>query len=127
MVREKSGSRLVGFPALLSVGVVLWLVDGAFGIQAPYQVPATHERQCVSTGDIAPGDTRTITLTWKHPFATSDYDVIGSVSESGQNVRAIELGHIVIPHTPTEVAAVVSNHDATAARSAILCLDASAE
>ena len=127
MIRVKSRSYVVGLPALVGVGVALWCATGAFGVQAPYELPATHERQCIPTGDIPPGDARTITLTWKHPFASGEYDVIGSVSESGNSLQAIELGHIVIPHTPTATAAVVFNRDATAVRSAILCLDASAD
>ena len=127
MIRAKRHRYVVGLPALVSAGVALWWATGAFGVQAPYEVPATHERQCVSTGNIAPGDARTIRLTWKHPFATGEYDVIGSVSESGESLQAIELAHVVIPHTPTAAAAVVFNRDGNAARSAILCLDGSIE
>ena len=79
------------------------------------------------TGEIAPGGARTITVTWKHPFASGAYDIIGSVSEPGDNLPAIELAHVIIPSTPTAAAAVVVNHNASAAQSGILCLDASAE
>jgi hypothetical protein len=107
------------------------LTTSAFGIQAPPKVPATHlathERQCVSTGEIAPGAARTITVTWKQPFATGDYDIIGSVSEPGDNLQAIELAHVVNPSTPTSAAAVVFNRNADAAQSGLLCLDASTE
>jgi len=111
----------------MGIGIVVWSATGAFGIQTPHEVPATHERQCVPTGEIPAGDARTITVNWKHPFATGEYDTIGSVSESGESRQAIELGHIVVPHTPTTAAAVVFNRSANAAQSGVLCLDASAE
>jgi len=119
--------RVLGLYVLTSVGIALWSVTGVFGVQSPHEAPVTHERQCVPTGEIPPGDARTITVTWKHPFASGEYDIIGSVSEAGENGQAIELGHIVIPHTPTTAAAVVFNRNAKAKESGILCLDASAE
>jgi hypothetical protein len=118
--------RVVGLHVLM-IGVAVWSAAGALGVQAPHDVPATHERQCVPTGEIPPGNARTITVTWKHPFATGVYNIIGAVSESGDSGQAIELGHIVIPHTPTTAAAVVLNRDAKAAQSGILCLDASTD
>ena len=113
--------------AVLSLGTVVWSAAATFGVQAPYQKPATHERQCVSTGQIPPGDARTITVTWKHPFATGEYGIVGSVSEPGESRQAIELGHIVVPHTPTTAQAIVLNHNASAPQAGILCLDASTE
>jgi len=127
MVHAEKRHRVLGLYVLASVGIAVWSVAGAFGVQSPQAVPATHERQCVPTGEIPPGDARTITVTWKHPFATGEYDIVGSVSEPGDSGQAIELGHIVIPHTPTTAAAVVFNRNAKAAQSAVLCLDASVE
>ena len=126
MEHAKRG-RIVGLCAFMSIGIVVSSYTLAFAFQRPYDVPTTHERQCVPTGEIPPGDARTIAVTWKHPFETSEYDIIGAVSESGDSGQAIELGHIVIPHTPTTAAAVVFNRNATAAQSGVLCLDASAE
>ena len=125
MVQKRHG--VLGLYAVTSVAIAIWSFTAAFGVQSPHKVPATHERQCVPTGEIPPGDARTITVTWKHPFATGEYDIIGSVSESGEGGQAIELGHIVIPHTPTTAAAVVFNRNDKAAQSGVLCLDASAE
>lgn len=113
--------------AFVSIGVVMWSAAGAFGVQAPYDVPATHERQCVPTGEIPPGAARTIAVNWRHPFATGEYDIVGSVSGAGDDRQTIELAHIVMPHTPTTAAAVVFNRNASAPQSAVLCLDASAE
>jgi len=115
----------IGLYALISTGFALGSATCVFAVQAPYELPATHERQCVPTGQIPPGDARTITVTWKHPFATGEYDIVGSVAEPGENRQAIELGHIVIPHSPTAAAAVVFNRDTSAAQSGVLCLDAS--
>ena len=111
--------------AALSAGIAL-LAHSAAGVQTPQKVPVTHERQCVATGEIAPGDARTITVTWKQPFATGAYDVIGSVS-AGDDLQAIELAHVVVPNTPASAAAVVVNRNASAAQSGLLCLDATAE
>ena len=119
--------RIVELCVLMSIGILVSSDTLAFGFQRPHEVPATHERQCVPTGEIPPGDARTIAVTWKHPFATGEYDIIGAVSESGDSGQAIELGHIVIPHTPTSAAAVVFNRNAKAAQSGVLCLDASTE
>jgi len=119
--------RIVGLYALMSIGILMSSGTLAFGFQRSHEVPVTHERQCVPTGEIPPGDARTIAVTWKHPFATGEYDIIGAVSESGDSGQAIELGHIVIPHTPTTAAAVVFNRNPAAAQSGVLCLDASAE
>jgi len=119
--------RAVGLCAVMCVGAAVGVVKVASGVQAPHAIPATHERQCVSTGKIPPGDARTITVAWKHAFATENYNIIGSVAESGDSAQAIELSHIVIPHSPTTAAAVVLNRNATEAESAVLCLDASAE
>ena len=124
MIEVKQSS--IGLFALASVSVAL-LTSSVFGIQPPQNVPVTHERQCVPTGEIDPGGSRTITVTWKHPFPTGQYDVIGSVSESGDSPQAIELAHVVIPTTPTAAAAVVFNRDSSAVQSGVLCLDASAE
>ena len=126
MVRAEK-RRIVGLRVIMSMGILVSSNTLAFGFQRPYEVPATHERQCVPTGEIPPGDVRTIAVTWKHPFATGEYDIIGAVSESGDSGQAIELGHIVIPHTPTTAAAVVFNRNAKAAQSGILCLDATAQ
>jgi len=122
MIEVKRGRT--GLFGLIAMGV---LTTTAFGIQTPQKVPPTHERQCVPTGEIAPGDARTITVTWKHPFATGAYEIIGSVAEPGESLQAIELAHVVIPSTPTTAAAVVYNRNANAAQSGILCLDASME
>ncbi|MFI5366934.1 MAG: hypothetical protein ACHQ4J_15070 [Candidatus Binatia bacterium] len=126
MINLKRRSGSLGRVALMSVSVAV-LAGSAFGIQTPQKLPATHERQCVPTGEIAPGDARTITVTWNQPFATGAYDIIGSVSEPGDNLQAIELAHVVIPSTPTTAAAVVLNRNTNAPQSGILCLDASAE
>jgi len=127
MTCAKRRYRFVELSALIIVGMAVACASKGLGIQTPHQAPVTHERQCVSTGAIPPGDARTITVTWKHPFATGNYDIIGSVSESGERREAIELGHIVIPHTPTTAEAIVLNRNATETQSAILCLDASSE
>jgi hypothetical protein len=127
MLHSRKSRRGIAVAACINIGVAVWFTAGAFGVQTPHEGPATHERQCVPTGEIPPGDSRTITVTWKHPFATGDYAIIGSVSEPGNSREAIELGHIVIPYTPTEAAALVFNRNATAAQSAILCLDASTQ
>ena len=127
MVCPEQRRRVVGLHVLMSIGIVVWSATGAFGFQRMYEVPATHERQCVATGEIPPGDARTVSVTWKQPFATGEYDIVGAVSEPGDSGQAIELGHIVIPHTPTTAAAVVFNRNANAAQSGVLCLDASAE
>jgi len=119
--------RVVAMRGLIGIGILLSNAVCALGVQTPYQGPPTHERQCVPTGEIPPGDARTITVTWKRPFATGEYDTIGSVAESGDSPQAIELGHIVLPHTPTTAAAIVFNRNATAPQSGLLCLDASAE
>ncbi len=124
MINLKRRAHRIGGVVLVSVTV---LAGSAFGVQTPQKVPPTHARQCVATGEIAPGDARTITVTWKHAFATSAYDVIGSVSEPGDSLQAIELAHVVIPSTPTTAAAVVFNRNPSAAQSGVLCLDASAE
>lgn len=127
MVHAEQRRLVVGLHGLVSIGTVVWLATGALGFQRPYEVPATHERQCVPTGEIPPGDARTVTVTWKHPFATGEYDTVGAVSEPGDSGQAIELGHIVIPHTPTTAQAVVFNRNTAAAQSGVLCLDASTE
>jgi len=127
MARAKRRHHVIGMHILTGIGILLWSAAGAFGFQRPYEVPATHERQCVPTGEIPPGDARTITMTWKHPFATGDYAIVGAVSEPGDSGQAIELGHIVIPHTPTTAAAVVYNRNAKGAQSGVLCLDATVE
>jgi hypothetical protein len=127
MIAPRRRSGVVGLPALISVGMTVLCASRGLGVQTPHQAPVRHERQCVATGEIPPGDARTITVTWKHPFASGEYDIIGSVSESGDRREAIELGHIVIPHTPTTAAAIVLNRNATETHSAILCLDASSE
>ena len=116
--------RNVSLFALASLSLAL-LTGRAFGFQTPQKIPATHERQCVPTGTIDAGASRTITVTWKHPFASGQYDIIGSVEESGNSPQALELAHVVIPSTPTTAAAVVSNRNTGAAESGILCLDAS--
>ncbi len=113
--------------ACVGLALVLRAGSGVLAIQAPQEVPVTHERQCVSTGEIPSGDARTITVTWKHPFATNEYGIIGSVSEAGDKRQAIEMGHIVIPHTATTAAAVVFNLSDDGPQSGILCLDASTE
>ena len=120
---RSNGVRLF---VLVGVGTAV-LAGRAWAFQPPYQSPPTHERQCVPTGEIPAGDARTITVTWKRPFATSAYDIIGSVAEAGDSRKAIELGHIVMPHSPSEAAAVVYNRDAGAAESGVLCLDATLE
>jgi len=116
-------SRFAGVAALS----IALLAPGASAVQTPQQLAATHERQCVSTGLIAPGTARTITVTWKQPFASGAYDVIGSVSEPGDSLEAIELAHVIVPSTPTAAAAVVVNRNTSTAQSGMLCLDASAE
>ena len=126
MINEQRRSSTIRRVALVSVSVAV-LASSALGVQTPQKLPAIHERQCVPTGEIAPGGARTITVTWKHPFATSEYEIIGSVAEPGDSLQAIELAHVVIPSTPTAAAAVVFNRNADAAQSGILCLDASAE
>ena len=126
MIRSQQ-SHGANLRLLVSLGMVIGLTTSAWGFQRAFEAPATHERQCVSTGEIPPGDARTITVTWRHPFATGHYDIIGAVSESGDSVQAIELGHIVMPHTPTTAAAVVYNRNAQSAQSGVLCLDASEE
>jgi hypothetical protein len=126
MFYAKRGHNGFRLSVLMSVGVAV-LASSALGVQTPHAIPPTHARQCVPTGEIPPGDVRTITVTWKHPFATGAYAIIGSVAEAGDDRLAIELGHIVMPHTPTEAAAVVFNRDASAAESGVLCLDASLE
>lgn len=124
---EQRRRVVVGLHVLVSIGIVAWSATGAFGFQRAYDAPATHERQCVPTGEIPPGDARTVTVTWKQPFATGEYDIVGAVSEPGDSGQAIELGHIVIPHSPTTAAAVVFNRSAKAAQAGILCLDATVE
>ena len=126
MIGVKRLCGRIGVCVLTSAGVLL-LSSSVFGSQTPQKVPATHERQCVPTGEIAPGDARMITVTWKHPFATGAYEIIGSVSEPGDSLQAIELAHVVIPSTPTAAAALVVNRNPSAVQSGILCLDASAE
>ncbi len=126
MACTKPRHRAIGVYVVMTISIMLCSGTRVFGFQRPYAVPATHERQCVSTGEIPPGDARTITVTWKQPFATGNYDIIGAVSESGDSSQAIELKHIVMPHTPAAAAAVVVNRDA-APQSALLCLDASVE
>lgn len=127
MTHPQGGCRVIVLSALLSTGMAVSSAASAFGVQAPQEVPVTHERQCVPTGQISPGSARTITVTWKHPFATGEYDVVGSVSESGESAQDIELGHIVIPHTSTAAAATVFNRSANTTQAGILCLDATAE
>ena len=127
MISSEKRYHVAELRLLVSIGMLIGLSTSAWGFQREFDVPATHERQCVPTGEIPPGDVRTIAVTWKHPFATGEYDIIGAVSESGDSGQAIELGHIVIPHTPTTAAAVVFNRNTTAAQSGILCLDASTE
>lgn len=127
MAHPKRRHRVAGVYMFTGISILLWSVTCAFGFQRSYEMPATHERQCVPTGEIPPGDARTITLTWKHPFATGDYDIIGAVSEPGDSGQAIELGHIVIPHSPTAASAVVYNRNAKGPQSGVLCLDASVQ
>jgi hypothetical protein len=127
MIHAEQRRLVVGLHVFMSLGFIGWSVSSAFGFQRMYDMPATHERQCVPTGEIAPGDARTITVTWTHPFATGEYNIIGAVSEPGDSSQAIELGHIVIPHTPTTAAAVVYNRNAKGTQSGVLCLDASAQ
>ncbi len=126
MIHTKRRGGGMGLGVLMSMSVTA-LASSAFGVQTPQKLPATHERQCVPTGEIAPGDARTITVTWKHPFATGQYEIIGSVAEPGDSLQAIELAHVVVPSTPTTAAAVVFNRNPNAAQSGILCLDASAQ
>jgi len=124
------GQRRPRTPALAVVAVagnMLWLASSAVGFQTPHAVPPTRERQCVQTGSIPPGGVRTITVTWKRPFATADYDIVGSVAQSGDGNRDIELGHIVMPHTPAAAAAVIYNRDTNAPQAGVLCLDAATE
>jgi hypothetical protein len=106
---------------------VLVPAAGAWAVQAPHVLPPTHERQCVATGDVAAGSSRRVTVTWMRPFATAEYAVIGSVSDSTDADRSLELGHVVAPYTPTATAAVVFNRDTRAAHSGIVCLDAIVE
>ena len=127
MAHAERHGRVERLRVLLTMGALLLSAARVWGVQAPHAVPVTHERQCVPTGEIPAGSARTISVTWRHPFATDKYDIIGSVSETGDSVQAIELGHIVIPHSPVKAAAVVFNRDASAAQSGVLCLDASAE
>ena len=127
MVHGERHRRSSGLYVLVAVGIAISSASVAFSVQAPHEVPATHERQCVPTGEIPAGDARTITVTWKHPFATGEYGIVGSVSEPGDSSHAIELSHIVIPHTARTAAAVVLNRNAEAAQAGVLCLDASAE
>ena len=127
MYCEQPRHRGIGVYIVTGISMLLCSGTGAFGFQRPYEVPATHERQCVPTGEIPPGDARTIVVTWKHPFATGDYAIIGAVSEPGDSGQAIELGHIVIPNTPTTAAAVVYNRNAKGTQSGVLCLDATVQ
>jgi len=124
MIEGKRYRRIGLIVPVVSLAV---LATNVLAVQSPREVPVTHERQCVPTGEIPPGDGRTIGVTWKHPFTSGAYTIIGSVSEAGSNPQAIELGHIVIPNTPTTAAAVVFNRDASAPQSGLLCLDASTE
>ena len=124
MIEAKRYRRIGLIFPVVSLAV---LATNVLAVQSPHEVPVTHERQCVPTGEIPPGDGRTIVVTWKHPFASGAYAIIGSVSEAGSNPQAIELGHIVIPNTPTTAAAVVFNRNASAPQSGLLCLDASTE
>jgi len=126
MINVRRYAGRIGRVGLFSFGVAI-LAGTAFGVQTPQKVAATHERQCVPTGEIAPGDARTITVTWKQPFATGTYDVIGSVAEPGDSLQAIELAHVIVPTTPTAAAAVVINRNTNAAQSGMLCLDATVE
>jgi len=87
----------------------------------------THQRQCVSTGEIPAGSARKVIVTWRASFATAEYDVIGSVSDATDRADAIELGHIITPQTPDAASAVVWNRDATGPHSGLLCLDAHTE
>ncbi len=112
---------------LVPVGMFAWgFAVSARAVQAPVPLPPTHERQCVATGDVPAGSVRRVTVKWDRPFPTGSYTVIGSVSDSTDG-DSIELNHVVAPYDPEAVAAVVFNHDATAAHSGILCLDASRE
>ncbi len=113
--------------ALWGAVVVVGLGADARAIQAPVPLPATHERQCVATGDVLPGGTRRVTVAWKRPFATEKYDVIGSVGDAVDGDRSLELSHLIVPYTPEATSAVVLNRDAGAAHSGILCLDASVD
>jgi hypothetical protein len=88
---------------------------------------ALHQRQCVATGEIAAGDLKRVTLTWKQPFANADYAVVGSVADASTSAAALQLSHILIPHTPTTASAIVINNSPGQARSGLLCLDAWAE
>jgi hypothetical protein len=111
----------------LSVGMLVgFSAVSAWAVQAPVSLPPIHERQCVATGDVPAGSVRKVTVKWNRPFPTTSYTVIGSVSDSTDG-DSIELSHVVAPYGPDTVAAVVSNHDAGAAHSGILCLDASRE
>ena len=126
MTNLKRRASRIARAGVFSVGVGI-LAGSAFAVQTPQKLPATHERQCISTGEIGPGEARTITVTWKHPFATGTYDVIGSVAEPGDSLPAIELAHVVVPSTPTAAAAVVINRNSSAVQSGMLCLDATVE
>jgi len=127
MVHAKHSIRVIWLCIFAGISILSWAATGAFGFQRSYETPPAHERQCVPTGEIPPGDARTITLTWKHPFASDDYNIIGAVSEPGDSSQAIELGHIVIPHSPTTASAVVYNRNAQGVQSGVLCLDASVQ
>jgi len=115
-----------GLPIVAVAIAVSGFAIAAWAVQAPIPAPPDHERQCVSTGDIPASSARKITVKWNRPFPSGQYSVIGSVSDSADG-DSIELSHVVAPYAPDMVAAVVSNHDATAAHSGTLCLDASRE
>jgi hypothetical protein len=117
--------RVLG--GICGVVFALFPAISAWAVQAPVPVPPTHERQCVTTGEVPAGSSRRINLVWKRPFATAEYAVIGSVADSTELDRSIELSHIVAPYTPQMTAAIVLNRDASTAHSGVLCLDASTE
>lgn len=118
--------RKVGLLLLSASAFACFFVAPAQAVQAPVPLPPNHERQCVATGDVPAGSVRRVTVKWNRPFPTASYTVIGSVSDSSDG-DSIELSHVVAPYAPDTVAAVVSNHDASAPHSGVLCLDATPE
>ncbi len=126
MVRV-SPSQFMWVRVLSSALVLVGLGAEAWAIQAPVPRPMTHERQCVETGTVPPGSARRVTVAWTQPFATTKYNVIGSVGDSADGDRSLELSHLVVPYTSQATSAIVFNRDTGAAHSGILCLDASAD
>ncbi len=122
-----SPSQSMWVRVLSSALVLVGLGAEAWAIQAPVPRPMTHERQCVDTGIVPPGSTRRVTVAWTQPFSTTKYNVIGSVGDSADGDRSLELSHLVVPYTPQATSAIVFNRDNGTAHSGILCLDASAD